>query len=252
MATRDPMSSACIATSWNVLDRPFKWRPHSLHKAEPNRHASILGGMSIPVLSLLVAAYLLGAIPFSLVVAKTRGVDPRAHGSGNAGATNALRVLGKGPGILVFALDFLKGFAATVALPSLILGASSTTGWMVLAGTVAMLGHVFTVWGALFFGGWKGGKGVATGAGMLTGLVPWAVLAGLAVFIGTVATTRMVSLGSILASSTIPVALAVQRFAFDAEIAPAVWVFALAVPAFILWTHRANVKRIVAGTESRV
>ena len=201
---------------------------------------------------LFVCAYLLGAIPFSLVVAKARGVDLRAHGSGNAGATNAMRVMGRGPGALVFILDFLKGLVATVALPILVLGEGAPVWTMVVAGAVAMLGHVVTVWGALFFGGWKGGKGVATGAGMLTGLVPIAVLAGLLVFVVTVASTRLVSLGSILAATTIPATLIVQQFLLGRTFATAIWVFALAVPLFIVWTHRDNVRRLVTGTEAKV
>jgi glycerol-3-phosphate acyltransferase PlsY len=200
---------------------------------------------------LLACAYLLGAIPFSLVVARARGVDLREHGSGNAGATNALRVMGKGPGLLVFALDFLKGLLATILLPELILSAPSE--WVqVASGAAAMVGHVVTVWGALFFGGWKGGKGVATGAGMLAGLVPVAVLVGLIVFVVTVASTRLVSLGSMLAAAAIPASLAVRQFAFGYEADLAVWAFALAVPLFIVWTHRENVRRLMAGTESRV
>ena len=117
---------------------------------------------------------------------------------------------------------------------------------------MAMVGHVFTVWGALFFGGWKGGKGVATGAGMLTGLVPISVLAGLAVFVGAVWASRMVSLGSILAATTIPVVLAIQQFAFGIERGAAIWIFALAVPLFIVWTHRSNVRRLLNGTETRI
>ncbi|MEM6326554.1 MAG: glycerol-3-phosphate 1-O-acyltransferase PlsY [Bacteroidota bacterium] len=209
--------------------------------------------MALQVALLLGCAYLLGAIPFSLVIARMRGVDLREHGSGNAGATNAMRVLGKGPGVLVFALDFFKGLIATVVLPEAILGALPPEWTMVAAGTAAMLGHVFTIWGALFFGGWKGGKGVATGAGMLTGLVPVAVLAGLVVFVTVVATTRLVSLGSILSATTIPIALGVRTLLAPST-APglAIWIFALAVPLFIVWTHRANVRRLLAGTEARV
>ena len=201
---------------------------------------------------LLACAYLLGAVPFSLVVARARGVDLRAHGSGNAGATNALRVMGKGPGSVVFLLDFLKGLLATVLLPALLLPEPVPTWTLVAAGTAAMVGHVVTVWGALFFGGWKGGKGVATGAGMLTGLVPLAVLVGLLVFVVTVASTRLVSLGSMLAAAAIPATLAVRRFVLGHDVDAAVWAFALAVPLFIVWTHRENVRRLLAGTESRV
>ena len=200
---------------------------------------------------LLVCAYLLGAIPFSLVVARARGVDLRAHGSGNAGATNALRVMGRGPGALVFALDFLKGLVASLVLPELLLDAPAE--WTrVASGAAAMVGHVVTIWGALFFGGWKGGKGVATGAGMLTGLVPLAVLAGVTVFAVTVAATRLVSLGSILAALTVPVSLAVRQFGLGHAVDPAIWAFGAAVPLFIVWTHRENVRRLLDGTEARV
>ncbi|MEM1056870.1 MAG: glycerol-3-phosphate 1-O-acyltransferase PlsY [Bacteroidota bacterium] len=209
--------------------------------------------MSLSLALLFGSAYLLGAIPFSLVVARLRGVDLRRHGSGNAGATNAMRVLGKGPGALVFALDFFKGLLATVVLPTTLLGAAAPEWTMVAAGATAMIGHVFTVWGALFFGGWKGGKGVATGAGMLTGLVPVAVLAGLIVFVSTVALSRMVSLGSILAATTIPIALGAQSLLYPSTTpGRAIWIFAIAVPLFILWTHRSNVQRLLDGTEAKV
>lgn len=204
-------------------------------------------------------SYLLGAVPFSLVVARSKGVDLRAHGSGNAGATNAMRVLGKGPGLLVFALDAGKGFVATALLSQLrvggealaMLGDWAPTWAAVIAGTAAMLGHVFTLWGRVFFGSFKGGKGVATGAGMLLGLIPAAVGIAALVFAGTMWATRFVSLGSILASVSLPVTLAVQQAAFGAEVAPPVWGFALVVPFFIVWTHRTNVRRLLDGTEPR-
>lgn len=242
-----------IAHSWFPLNCPLAAPSTFLHTTFA-LGPRVSSRMALSVLLLLGSAYLLGAIPFSLVIAKVRGVDLRQHGSGNAGATNALRVMGKGPGLLVFALDFFKGLVATVVLPAALLGVDAPDWTMVAAGAAAMLGHVFTVWGALFFGGWKGGKGVATGAGMLTGLVPIAVLAGLAVFIATVATTRLVSLGSILAATTIPVALGIQAL-LRPSTAPdgsAIWIFALAVPLFIVWTHRSNVRRLLDGTEARV
>lgn len=210
-------------------------------------------------LALVVAlSYLLGAVPFSLVVARAHGVDLRQHGSGNAGATNAWRVLGKGPGALVFALDALKGLAATVGLARLggadaadLLGLWAPTWLAVVAGASAMLGHVYTVWGRLFFGSFKGGKGVATGAGMLLGLIPVAVGVGVVVFAVAMALTKWVSLGSILAAVSLPVTLGVQR-ALGAEVPPPVWAFALVVPLFIVWTHRTNVRRLLDGTEPRL
>ena len=213
---------------------------------------------------ILLVSYLVGAVPFSLVVGRMMGVDLRRHGSGNAGATNALRVLGKGPGLGVFLLDFAKGLVAVVLVSQLRVGGESLVGLLgsrpdlaaawaaTLAGTAAMLGHVFTVWGRLFFGSWKGGKGVATGAGMLAGLAPLPVALAAVVFAAVLAATRYVSLGSILAALSLPVSLVVLHAAFGVASPPPVWIFALVVPAFIVWTHRANVRRLLDGTESRV
>ena len=217
------------------------------------------------LLLVLALSYLLGAIPWSLVVARIKGVDLRQHGSGNAGATNAMRVLGKGPGLLVFLLDFAKGLAAVTLVAQLadveavrqsgVLGSRTdlVAAWVAtLAGTAAMLGHVFTVWGRLFFGSWKGGKGVATGAGMLAGLAPLPVAIAAVLFAVVLAATRYVSLGSILAALSLPVTLLALHFGLGIENPPPVWIFATVVPAFIVWTHRANVRRLLDGTESRV
>ena len=200
-------------------------------------------------------SYLLGAVPFSLVVARVHGVDLRQHGSGNAGATNAWRVLGKGPGALVFALDLAKGLAPTLLAPRLAdasaLGPDGAAWLAVIAGSAAMLGHVVTVWGRLFFGSWTGGKGVATGAGLIAGLIPVATLVAVAVFALAMWATRRVSLGSILGAASLPLTLAVQT-ALGARVAGPVWGFALVVPLFIVWTHRTNVRRLLDGTEPRL
>ena len=219
----------------------------------------------LSLLLVLALSYLLGAVPWSLVVARVKGVDLRRHGSGNAGATNALRVLGKGPGLLVFLLDFAKGLVAVTLVAHLAdveaIRQSGTLGsrdvlvvaWVAtLAGTAAMLGHVFTVWGRVFFESWKGGKGVATGAGMLAGLAPLPVAIAAALFVGVLATTKYVSLGSILAALSLPLTLLALHFGLGVENPPPVWIFATVVPAFIVWTHRANVRRLLDGTESRV
>ncbi len=217
---------------------------------------------SVVVICLL--SYLLGAIPFSLIVARIKGVDLRQHGSGNAGATNVYRVMGAGPGALVFGLDCLKGVIATVLISQIRIGDESLIGllgsrpvladtWpMIMAGASAMVGHVFTIWGRLFFGSWRGGKGVATGSGMLVGLIPVAVGIGLVLFIGVVALTRIVSLGSILAATSLPITLIIAHFGFGHPEPPPIWVFAIIVPVLILWTHRTNVKRLLNGTEPRV
>ena len=200
-------------------------------------------------------SYLFGAVPFSLVVARAHGVDLRQHGSGNAGATNVWRVVGKGPGTLVFALDFAKGLLPTLLAPRLAdasaLGPDGAAWLAVLAGVAAMLGHVVTLWGRLFFGSWKGGKGVATGAGLIAGLIPVATLVAVALFAVAMWATRWVSLGSILGTLSLPVTLGVQT-ALGAPVAAPVWGFALLVPGFILWTHRTNVRRLLDGTEPRL
>lgn len=211
--------------------------------------------------AILALSYLLGSIPWSLVVGRMMGVDIREHGSGNAGATNAWRVLGKGPGAVVFALDFLKGLLAVALLSRLRLGdglpawlgsAETAGAWaMVLAGMAAMLGHVYTLTGRLFFGSWKGGKGVATGGGMFFGLAPIAGFVGVAVFLAVTLATRFVSLASILTAASLPVTLLVRR-ALGADVAGPVLGFALIVPLFILYTHRTNVRRLLDGTEARV
>ncbi len=203
----------------------------------------------------VVLSYLLGAIPFSLIVARAHGVDLRQHGSGNAGATNVWRVLGKGPGALVFGLDFLKGLLPTLLAPHLAdasaLGPDGAAWLAVLAGVAAMLGHVVTLWGRVFFGSWKGGKGVATGAGLIAGLISVATVVAVAVFGLAMWATRRVSLGSILGAVSLPVTLGVQTV-LGARFAPPVWGFALLVPLFILWTHRTNVRRLLDGTEPRL
>lgn len=205
----------------------------------------------------LALSYLLGAVPFSLIVARAHGIDLRQHGSGNAGATNVWRVVGKGAGALAFALDAGKGVAATLGIARLggdltpLLGPHAGAWTAVLAGAAAMIGHVWTIWGRLFFGSWRGGKGVATGAGMLVGLIPTAVGVALLVFAATLALTRWVSLGSILAALSLPVTLLVQQW-LGATIAPPLWGFALVVPFFIVWTHRTNVRRLLDGTEPRL
>ncbi len=209
------------------------------------------------ILLVLALAYLIGSIPWSLIVGRLRGIDLREHGSGNAGATNAWRVLGRGPGLAVFALDFLKGLAAVLLATRLSIGTGlpdwpDASAWAgVLAGTAAMLGHVYTLTGRLFFGSWRGGKGVATGGGMLLGLVPLAVLAGAIAFIVVVAATRYVSLGSIASAVAIPTVLLI-RLAVGQHVPAPLLGFALVVPLFIAYTHRSNLRRLFEGTEAKV
>ena len=187
--------------------------------------------------AVLAGAYLLGSIPFSFLVARREGVDVRSVGSGNVGATNVLRSVGKAAGILAFMLDFAKGSAATWL-------ACETVGGFVfpsVAAVVAVLGHMHPVW--LRF---RGGKGVATGAGAFLPIAPLATSAALLLFAIVTFATRYVSLASIVASAS----LGALAFLFGAP-AP-VPLAASVVAALIAWKHRENIRRLARGTERRM
>ena len=187
--------------------------------------------------AVLVAAYLFGSIPFSYLIARRRGVDVRRVGSGNVGATNVLRSVGRGAGLAAFALDFLKGTVATLVARSVEPGGALPA----LAAAIAVLGHMYPVW--LRF---RGGKGVATGAGAFLPIAPLPTVAALVAFGLTLAATRYVSLGSLVGCAT----LAALAFALDG---PSVVAFAATATALlVLWKHRANLARIAQGTESRL
>jgi len=191
--------------------------------------------MSIAILTTI--AYLFGAIPFGLLVAKMHGVDIRSKGSGNIGATNVLRVIGKGWGIFTFVLDALKGFIPAFVFPRL---ANLDNEWGVLFGLAAIIGHTFPVY--LRF---KGGKGVATSAGMLIGVALLPVGVGLLFWIICMAIWRYVSLASIVASAASVVTVWVVDKGLVVNIALTV------LGALIIWLHRTNIKRLLNGTESR-
>ncbi|HYE94685.1 MAG TPA: glycerol-3-phosphate acyltransferase [Rubricoccaceae bacterium] len=212
----------------------------------------------LSLLLIAVASYLLGSVSFSLIAGRLMGVDLHAQGSGSAGATNAFRVLGPGPGATVFALDVLKGLLATALIAKLsltplpaVLGAEAATWAQLLAMASVMVGHVYTFVGRIFYGKWRGGKGVATGAGALLGVAPVALLVAVVVFAGVAFATRYVSLGSILATTSIPITLLVQR-ALGVAVPWPVLGLAVLLPPFIAYTHRENIRRLRAGTESRI
>ena len=191
--------------------------------------------MNIVILTLL--SYLFGAIPFGLLVAKARGVDIRSQGSGNIGATNVFRCVGKGWGIFTFALDALKGFIPAFFFSEI---GSLAGDFGVLFGLVAIIGHTFPVY--LKF---KGGKGVATSAGMLLGVAPAAVGVGFLVWIICLLVSRIVSLSSILAALAVGISVWFLKESLTVCIALSV----LAV--LVIWLHRANIKRLLNGTENR-
>lgn len=185
-----------------------------------------------------IVAYLLGSIPNGLVFGKLIWqVDLREHGSHNIGATNAWRTLGKGPGFLIFLLDFFKGFIS-VWLGSVLAGTPMA---MVLAGICAIIGHSCSV-----FLKFKGGKGVATGLGVIVMLMPLPALIVFAVWLLIVKIRGYVSLGSIIAAALVPILAWLQGYAMEYT------VFGLLAAAFVIVRHKANIIRLLNGSESKI
>ena len=207
----------------------------------------------------VIASYILGSIPTSIIVGKLkRGIDIRDFGSGNAGGTNVLRVLGWKTGLLVIAVDVLKGFIATVVISRFFydrLPFSNYTPFddltlvRIICGCSAVVGHAFTM-----FAGFRGGKGVATAGGMLVGLAPVEFLVAIGIFGITLTIFRYVSLGSITASVSAPLTMFFRENLFEVDIEGyhTLIYFFIGVSAFLLYTHRANIRRILHGTESRI
>ena len=228
-------------------------------------------------------AFLLGSIPFGLFIARSRGIDIRQHGSGNIGATNVLRVVGKGPGIICLILDALKGFLPTLLAITLIRFASQRTGFtfhglldhgyvfsdadqwkaqslQVLTGLLSILGHNYSPWV-----GFKGGKGIATSAGVLLALFPFfGVMLLVLIWLLLFLTTRYVSVASIGAAAALPIVthLGVRfHHVNNDKSLPTLWeagtwnkplfVFSVIIAALAIWKHRANIRRLREGTESR-
>lgn len=190
----------------------------------------------------VVIAYLLGSIPFAYLAGRARGVDLRQHGSGNLGATNAVRVLGLGTGIMVYVLDTLKGFLPVYLLAPLLIVARPDL-WAIAIGVAAIAGHVRPV----YLGFHKGGKGVATAGGVFLALAPLATAAGLAVWALIFLPTGYVSLASIVTAVLFPFAV----LATGSPVRSALFVVAVIVAAFVVWTHRANIARLRRGEEHR-
>jgi len=197
----------------------------------------------------MVGAYLLGSIPTGYLVARVKGIDIRTVGSGNIGATNAFRVLGKPAGIFVLLADAAKGFAACTLLANLALQSfdvptspfNHAMTERVIAGIVAVLGHNFTCW--LRF---KGGKGIATTAGVYLAVAPLSVSIALGLWILAFVTTRYVSIASLVAAIALPTAVWITQSSIPLGIATT------AIGAMAIWKHKANIARLQAGTESRI
>jgi glycerol-3-phosphate acyltransferase PlsY len=215
----------------------------------------------VPVLAYILTAlgaYLIGSIPTGFLVAKAKGIDIRSAGSGNIGATNAMRVLGKPAGIFVLLADAAKGYIACALIPPLVWNwfiphhygffryffdtpVKNQMEFFLTAGIFAVLGHNYTCW--LKF---KGGKGIATTTGVYLALAPWAVLIGLVVFLLTVLVTRYVSVGSIAAAISLPVVVCLTQNGLLLD------VVSVALGALAIYKHKSNIQRLRNGTENRI
>ena len=201
--------------------------------------------MAAALITQVLLSYLLGSIPTGFLVAKAKGVDIRSVGSGNIGATNVFRILGKPAGIFVLSVDALKGYWAVWLSRWFAHGVDLHTGvhlqLEVAAGFAAILGHNYTCW--LKF---KGGKGIATTAGVFAALAPAAFGIALAAWLVVFAVSRYVSLASIVAAVALPLAVWLTG---NSALLTGV---STALGALAIYKHKANIQRLLAGTESRV
>ncbi|NTW68700.1 MAG: glycerol-3-phosphate acyltransferase [Chlorobiaceae bacterium] len=228
----------------------------------------------VTLLAILAVSYIIGSIPTSIMAGKMlKGIDVRNFGSGNAGGTNAFRVLGWKAGLTVTLIDIIKGVIAAVSVVAFFrehpIGTfpdMNEVALRLLAGMSAVIGHVFTV-----FAGFKGGKGVSTAAGMLIGIAPVSMLIVVAIFLLTVYLSRYVSVASILAALAFPLIIAIRKYIFELgsgldyyirlfgspvsfhdSLDYHLMIFGLIVALAILYTHRANIRRLLSGTENRL
>ena len=190
----------------------------------------------------ILSAYLLGAVPFGLILARwVKGVDLRTIGSGNIGTTNAVRAMGRRWGFVVFALDFLKGFGPVLIAPHFFNLAKPDSEFLqVLVGTAAVLGHCYPI-----YLGFKGGKGVATGCGAIVAIEPFVFVAGGIVWLLTRLSTGYAGLASILMGVTFPIA----AFVMGWPQRQALVVGAALLTLLIVVRHRSNIQRMLRGTE---
>jgi len=212
----------------------------------------------INLAALIIISYLLGSIPNSIIISKmAKGIDIREHGSGNAGGTNVIRVLGFKLGLTVIFLDALKGALAVVVVARLFVGTmpfnnatpfDDLTVIQIIAGGAAVIGHIWTI-----FAGFKGGKGIATAMGMLLFLITIDMLIAVGVFVLVVSISRYVSLGSIFAAISVPLALVIRENIFQVNIPGYHTLIFFIVPlsALVIFTHRKNIARLLSGNENK-
>lgn len=190
------------------------------------------------VLGLVVLAYLIGSFPASYLIGRIRGIDLREHGSRNLGTTNTFRVLGAWSAIPVLVVDVLKGLGP--ALWFVTWDGAGDTRLAVVYGLAAIIGHVWSV-----FLGFRGGKGIATGAGVLLALAPVTTIIAVLIWIGIVSLTRIVSAASLAAASVVPL------LAWLMDQPRHTVTFCAVVACFVWWTHRDNLRRLLNGTENK-
>lgn len=208
---------------------------------------------------IVILSYLVGSIPNSIIISKSvSGIDIRNHGSGNAGGTNVMRVLGWKYGLFVIFLDALKGAIAVVIVSRLFYGPlpfenvspfDDFTLVQIIAGISAVIGHIWTV-----FAGFKGGKGIATALGMLLTLITIDMLIAVGIFTLVVLISRYVSLGSIIAAISVPATLFIRENLFHVDIPgySTLFPFIIGVTALVIFTHRKNLVRIINGNENKI
>ncbi len=202
---------------------------------------------SLETVSVVIIGYLFGSIPFGVIVAKKMGVNIFKVGSGNPGATNVLRSIGKPAGYTVFILDFLKGFLATVWFKFGLVAFSGDPNLALWGLPAAVLGHTYPL-----FSNFKGGKGVATAMGGLLGVMPGCLLIGLVSWLIIFITTRYVAVASIGFGLSLPVCAIVSLWSSDDNTSQfANVVLAFLIMVWIIWRHRANLQRLKDGTENR-
>ena len=214
----------------------------------------------INMVIVVLLSYIVGSIPTSVMLSKWgHGFDIRSKGSGNAGGTNVFRVLGWKSGVFVIIVDALKGVIATTVVARLFWDPTlpfynhtpfdDFTIIQMICGGAAVIGHVWTV-----FAGFKGGKGIATGSGMLIGIAPTEFAVSIAVFLIFLYAFRYVSLGSIMAAASFPLSLIIRYNILSDEIHSykTLVFFSTGIALFLIYSHRANIKRLIEGTERKI
>ena len=197
--------------------------------------------MNLVGLYLLVGGYLLGSIPVGYLIGRSYGIDIRTKGSGNIGAANILRVIGKGPAAATLLLDAVKGFLPTILARQTYL---LPPGWIIAIGLAAIIGHTFSI-----FLKFKGGKGVATSLGVLIGLSPLTALFILLVWLAVFAASRIVSFASLAAALSLPPLL---WYLANPHRQPAFLAFGVLIAVLVFLAHRKNIKRLLSGQEPKV